>query len=627
MKPKYGVDFIDFEWLERLIDCREACPVHTNAGGYVNLIAQERYLESYIVAREPNPMASICGRVCAHPCETACRRGRIDEPISIRALKRIVCERYGVESKTPVRIEFPEGKYYPKEKKGDKKEKIAVVGAGPCGLSCAHDLAIFGYDVTLFEASPVAGGMLYLGIPEYRLSRFIIRNQVNSVLDLGVTLKTNFALGRDFSIKDLKKQDFAAIFIAIGAHKSRDLRIPGTDIDGVLRGVEFLLNVNLGFKVELGQRVLVIGGGNVAIDVARSAARKVIDEKKLSYEGMTVAMDVSLSALRMGAKEVHLICLEAKDEMPAHEYEVEEAISEGIILHPSLGPKQILEKNGKAVGLETIKVASVFDAQGRFNPTFIDGTESVIEGDTVIMAIGQMPDLSFIRDEDGIEVSTRGTIKINTETFETSAKGIFAGGDVGFGPRLIIDSTSDGRKAASSIDSYLRGKKKIKKRIFNKIFKKNYEMPSGYEKTERVKVPMIPIDRRIGIAEVELGYNEEMAIKEAERCLKCHISPIFHSEKCILCGGCVDVCPKYCLKIIRLNMVSGRPEILSAINNRYNLSAESFEDLGKLDFRDGCVIIKDENICIRCGLCAKRCPTDAITMEAFSFEEEYEYAG
>src|SRR5438552_15229113 len=330
-----------------------ACPAHTNAGRYVGLIAEGRFEEAYRIARDPNPLASICGRVCAHPCETACRRGEIDLPISIRALKRFLTEQYGPESKHPVNVN---------EGRGQKKlpYRIAIIGSGPVGLSAAHDLALMGYSVTIFEAAPVAGGMLYLGIPEYRLPRDVVEAQVREILETGdITLKLNQAAGRDFMVSDLRKQGFDAVLVAVGAHRSRDLSIPGVDLDGVHKGIDFLLNVNLGYKFTIGKKVVVIGGGNVAMDVARSAACEVLrqhasgaQDLEPSAENVNAVatremVDISLSALRLGAREVDIVCLERRNEMPAALEEIEEAEAEGIIMFPGLGPKSVIGKVGR----------------------------------------------------------------------------------------------------------------------------------------------------------------------------------------------------------------------------------------------------------------------------------------
>src|SRR6266498_812149 len=340
---------VDPDWLHTNFPCMMACPAHTNAGRYVGLIAEGRFEEAYRFARDPNPLASICGRVCAHPCETACRRGEIDKPISIRALKRFLTERYGPESRHPVDVRpaFIEKLPY----------RVAVIGAGPVGLSAAHDLALTGYKVTLFESSPVAGGMLYLGIPEYRLPRNVVEAQVREILETGeIDLKLNCAAGRDFTVSELRHQGFDAVLIAVGAHRSRDLSIPGVDLDGVHKGIDFLLNVNLGYKFTIGKKVIVIGGGNVAMDVARSAAREVVkqhaggvedlepSDENVSAVATKEMVDISLSALRMGAREVNLVCLERREEMPAALEEIVEAEEEGIVMYPGLGPKRILGK-------------------------------------------------------------------------------------------------------------------------------------------------------------------------------------------------------------------------------------------------------------------------------------------
>src|SRR5215470_18876992 len=249
---------VDLDWLESNFPCMQACPVHTEAGRYVALIAQGRYEEAYRYARLPNPFASICGRVCGHPCETDCRRGKFDAPISIRALKRFLTERHGPESRNPVEI-------YPDKPGITRTEQVAVIGSGPAGLAAAHDLALLGYPVTIFDAAPVPGGMLYLGIPEYRLPRDVVMAQIREILDLGITLKLNARLGKDFTLRGLRDQGFKAVFLALGLHRSRDLSVPGNDLDGVIKGVDFLLNVNQGYRFSIGKKVVVIGGGNVAI--------------------------------------------------------------------------------------------------------------------------------------------------------------------------------------------------------------------------------------------------------------------------------------------------------------------------------------------------------------------------
>lgn len=625
---------VDLEWLESNFPCMHACPVHTQAGRYVSLIAEGRYEEAYRYARIPNPFASICGRVCGHPCEPACRRGQFDSPISIRALKRFVTERYGPESRNPIDafLEKPRVK---------QAEKVAVIGSGPAGMSAAHDLALLGYAVTVFEAAAVPGGMMHLGIPEYRLPRDVLQAQIREILDMGPELKLNMRLGRDFSLEHLKRQGYKSVLMAFGLHRSRDLNLPGHELDGVVKGIDFLLNVNLGYRFEVGKRVVVIGGGNVAIDVARSAMR---EQQKMASEGlpneltsseidvaMKEFMDVSRAALRMGAREVLLVCLESRAEMPAAEEEIEEGLLEGMKLAPSLGPKQFVGKDGKLAGLEVIKCLSVFDENKRFSPKFAEGTESVIPCDTVILAIGQSSDTSFLKPADGIETTRQGTLKINPDTLMTTAPGIFAAGDIAFGPRLIINAVADGKKAAVEIDKYLRGSEwKPKAKHVQITVLDHHEMAAHYDEYSRLPVPALPIDRRTGVAEVETGFTEQQARAEASRCLKCWINTIFEGTEasgteCILCGGCVDVCPENCLSLVPLKEFAFTEEDKERLRKEQgqrgiDLQHVSADELTQVE---GSVMVKDETVCIRCGLCAERCPARTISMEAFEvFEEE-----
>ncbi|MEE8389544.1 MAG: FAD-dependent oxidoreductase [Anaerolineae bacterium] len=663
-RGKYRVQLPDLDYYRRTIKCQAGCPVDTNAREYVIAIGQGDYERAYLIARQCNPFASVCGRVCQALCEVECRRGDFDAAISIRALKRFVSERYGVEAgrfsaavtgslleqavgdSTTVHDLRALGRLLAhnggNEGNGRQQGRVAVIGAGPAGLAAAHDLALMGHQVTVFEASDVSGGMLRLGIPAYRLPRDLLEAEIQVILDLGVELRLNTPLGPDLTLADLRKQGYEATFIAVGAHTSRELRIEGVELDGVLKAVDFLLNVNLGYRVELGKNILVIGGGGVAIDAARSALRKMeyIDtlgpeerdvilaiarealQQMVGLDGrrveeLTTALDAARWALRLGVKDVHLVCLESREEMPAEEREIEEALEEGIQIHTRVGPNRILGRDGKVVGLETIAVESVFDGTGRFNPTFIPDTETVIEADTVIIGIGQASDLSFIRDSDGIETSRRGAIVVEKETLATTAPGIFAGGDVAFGPRFVIEAIANGLQAARSIDEYLQGRQARVRQRGTMTIIESHTMPPGYQKIPRRPVPILPLDRRVGIAEVELGYDTGMAREQASRCLRCHINTVFDGSKCILCGGCVDVCPERCLKMVGLDRLEDDEDLARLVEARYGIPLRGFPQ------EAGTAIIKDEMRCIRCGLCAKRCPMGAITMEALSFVEEY----
>ena len=633
MPQTYAVELPDVTYFTRQVLCREGCPVRTDSGGYVQAIAEGRYEDAYIIARTPNPFASICGRVCAAPCEAKCRRGALDAAISIRALKRFVCEKFGVESDS-----FDINRVYPnlrdphRERIGGGR-KVAVVGGGPAGMSCAHELALMGFAVTVFEAQSVAGGMLVLGVPEYRLPREIVQAEIEAIASLGVEIRLGQKLGREFSLADLKAQGFEASFLGIGAHKSRDLAIEGVQLDGVLRAIDFLLNINLGYRVTLGRKVVVIGGGNVAFDVARSVLREserfagmsetelrgALHQAAAALEQLTarepeapdevrLALDVAREAIRKGVPEVHMYCLENLDEIPAAREEIEEAEREGIRLHTRFGPKRILGEDGKVQGIELIKASSVFDENRRFNPQFIEGSEETVDCDTVVLAIGQAADLAWIKPEDNLKLTPRGALQTDPQTMATSRPDIFAGGDVAFGPRIIITAVAEGQRAARSIAKFLTGReadppRKVRVRVFDTD---QYRMTPDYEKMERHAPPTLPLDRRIGIAEVEQIYPEPAAITQAERCLKCHVSPVFDGDKCILCGGCADVCPENCLRLVDVARLRGDERLQAAFMARYGRAPAPGEHGA---------IIKDETRCIRCGLCAVRCPTGAVMME------------
>ncbi len=633
MSTTYPVELPDVNYFARQVLCREGCPVRTDSGGYVQAIAERRYEDAYIIARTPNPFASICGRVCAAPCEAKCRRGALDASVSIRALKRFVCEKFGVESEG-----FDLGRVYP-ELRDPRRErigggrKVAVIGAGPAGLSCAHELALMGFAPTVFEAHNLAGGMLVLGVPEYRLPRDIVQAEIEAIESLGVELRLNSRLGKDFVLADLQRQGYEAVFLGIGAHKSRELSIEGVQLDGVLRAIDFLLNVNLGYRVTLGRKVVVIGGGNVAFDVARSVVRQAekfagMSEAELRValhqaasvleeltakdaeapDEVRLALDVAREAIRKGVPEVHMFCLENLDEIPAAREEIEEAEKEGIRLHTRFGPKRILGRDGKVSGIELIKASRVFDENRRFNPQFIEGSEEIESCDTVVLAIGQAVDLAWIQPGDNLKLTPRGTVQTDPATLATSRPDVFAGGDVAFGPRIIITAVAEGKRAAKSIAKFLTGQvpaepKRARVTIYDTL---QYRMKPDYEKLVRRPPPTLPLDRRIGIAEVELDYPEVDARRQADRCLKCHVGPVFNGDECILCGGCADVCPEFCLRLVDAARLRGDDRLQSAFLARYGRVPAPGEQGA---------IIKDETRCIRCGLCAARCPTGAITME------------
>jgi NADPH-dependent glutamate synthase beta subunit-like oxidoreductase/NAD-dependent dihydropyrimidine dehydrogenase PreA subunit len=595
MPGDYAVIRTDARWLLENYACAHACPVNTRAGEYISAIAQGDTDHAHRIAREPNPFAAVCGRICTHPCESACRRGRFDAPVSIRGLKRFATER-GARPNGP--RPGPHPAFGP---------KVAVIGAGPAGLTAAHDLAALGYRVTIFEASPVVGGMMHLGIPEYRLPREVIRREVEAILDRGVELKLNSPVGPDFRLADLKSQGFEAILIAAGAIRGRDLTIEGVHLDGVLKGVEFLLNVNLGFRMELGSRIVVVGGGGVAVDVARTALREALRREDFTGDEMTLAVDAARAALRMGAETVSMLCLESREEMPAHSWEVEAALEEGIRLHPRRGIRRILGANGRVAGIEAIEVASVFDEAGRFAPRYTPGTEARMDCDTIILAIGQQPDLGFLQPEDGIALTSQGFIQVDRDTLETSAPGIFAAGDVAFGPKNLIEVVADGHRVARGIHAFLSTDRQRRRPSLAAV-EVACDLPRHARDSDALRrepIPTLPLHRRIGVAEVELGYDEAAARREAARCLQCWRNIFLVAERCVLCGACAEVCPHDCIRLASLGRIRG-------INPPANGS--------------GVALILDEAGCIRCGLCVRRCPAKALRMVELAFGLEAAHA-
>ena len=631
----------DLDHWKAQVKCQSGCPVNTDAGRYVQLIAEGRDQEAYLAARAPNPFASVCGRVCAAPCEDACRRGAIDSPIAIRSLKRYVTERYGAESMRPDTQDLlrttliEEGNRFaghlptaPFRARVDptKRRKVAVIGAGPAGLAAAHDLALLGYDVTVLEASEEPGGMMRFGIPEYRLPRTLIRQEIDKILALGVTLRTKEPLTPAYGLKDLRAQGFEAFFLSVGVSRGRELSAPGVELDGVVKAVDYLLNINRGYRLPLGRRVVVIGGGFVAFDAARTALRvgRETAEEELdtlvseSDARAKEAIDSARAAIRGGAAEVTIVSLERFEEMPVlrttqgHE-EFEETKNEGVAFLPGRGPKRFLgESRLRAIELRAVR--SVFDENGRFAPLYDDDDVLTIEADSCILAIGQQTDLTFLKPEDGVEVLRSGSVKIDATTLATTAPGVFAGGDVAFGPRNLIEAVANGKRAARSIHEHFSHEgARIERTLAIEVLPTaQYRMSAGFEILDRKAAPTLDLGRRTGIAEVETGYDPKDARTQASRCLVCHVQTIYDPEKCILCSRCVDVCPEFCLAIVPVESLA--------------LPEEAREELMERAQANGlplAAMVKDDDRCIRCGLCAIRCPTDAMTMEKFQITERY----
>jgi NADPH-dependent glutamate synthase beta subunit-like oxidoreductase len=618
-----------------LISCQVACPVHTDARGYVRAIAEGRFEEAYLIARGPNPFASICGRICGAPCETACRRGTIprvdddgnfvanDRPISIRALKRFVCELAGPEAQNPavtlrnVKSFVPPVAAHAEEMAALLKasvdgrlpkangEKIAIIGAGPAGLSAAHDLALLGFKPVVFEKEPIPAGMLSVGVPAYRLPRDIIAKEVDVIRALGVEIRCGVAVGEHVSFAELRR-DFSAVLIAVGAKASRELGLPGERGPRVYGGVDMLRAVSLGEPIDIGRDVVVVGGGNVAYDVARTVLRQI-------------AYDTARTAARLtGTHKVSLVSLEGLEEMPADTVEIREGDEEGILRLNGWGPLQIQRReDGSVSGVLFRKCTRVYDENRRFAPVYDDSSTRMEPCDTVLLAVGQSTTLDFLKDGgQDVAMMRPGWPQVDAKTLSTSADKVFVAGDLAHGTRLLIDAVASGKAAARSIYELVTGHKLQFETVTVHRVLELYRRERGYENIRRHEVPTTEPAERLKHPEicVEAGYTQELAMREASRCLDCGVAPIFDGTRCVLCGGCADVCPTQCLKLVSLG------DLLGDAAFEQEVGAALGDDA---DIADNSAILKDEDRCIRCGLCAMRCPVDAITMERVAFSTQW----
>ena len=530
--------------------CRAACPAHTDVQAYVGLIAQGKYTEAFEVITSVNPIASVCSMICHHPCEQSCRRCGVDEPLAVRHLKRFAIEK---------------SKDYRRAKRKlvqkTRGKSIGIIGSGPSGLTAARDLADLGYNVTLYEKHPVLGGMLAAAIPPYRLPREVLKEDIDDVISKGVEVKTNFEIGKDAKLDDLaKKHD--AVLVAIGLSLSRSLNIPGVEGPGVLLAIPYLEDVAFGRKPALGKKVLVIGGGNVAMDVARSARR-------------------------LGVQNVEMVCLENEQEIPAWKWEVDEAVEEAIKINYRWGPKAIKREGDKVKGLEVTKVLSVFDANKRFAPTFDNNVTTLLEADTIIITIGQMSNMAFLK-ESAVKIDERGRVEWNPATQMSSAKNVFVAGEVVTGPGSAIAAVANGRRAALAMHLYIQGET-IEGRLPVQEKEKIAQMPSEVvekiSKQPRMKIKHLAPEVRVKTMEnFEMGYTEAEALEEAGRCRGCGGGAVVDQRKCMACLTCLRVCP-YGAPVV---------EAYSTIRPEY---------------------------CQACGLCAPECPAQAISMVSYDVRE------
>lgn len=610
-----------------LISCQMACPVRTDARGYVRAIAEGRFEEAYLIARGPNPFASICGRICGAPCEAACRRGKVprldadgnfvaaDRPIAIRALKRFACEVAGPESRASEDVLRDLPTYVPSAvahadefaallrasvdggiRKGNG-ERVAIIGAGPAGLSAAHDLALLGFRPVVFEAEPVPAGMLSVGVPAYRLSREVIAREVAVIAALGVEIRCNTRVGVDISLSALRR-DFAAVLITVGAKSSRALDLAGEAGPRVYGGVDMLRAVSLGEPMDMGCEIVVIGGGNVAYDVARSVLRQIAD-------------DAARTAARLsGTTAVRLVSLEELEDMPADTVEIVEGDEEGIERLNGWGPVEIQrDGHGSPTGVAFRRCLRVYDENRRFSPLYDETERIVVACDTVLLSVGQAPALQFLEDGGSDIAQARpGWLKVDTSTLSTTAEGVFAAGDLAHGTRLVIDAVASGKAAARSIYRYLTGHTLHAESLTSHRLLELYRRERGYESIRREEIPVRHPGERLAHPNtlVEIGYDRASAMREASRCLDCGVTPVFDGNRCVLCGGCVDVCPTQCLKIVSLSALAMEAGLDAAIDGLLGQGADRDENSA---------ILKDEDRCIRCALCAMRCPVTAIAME------------
>jgi len=506
--------------------CKTGCPAHISVQGYIKLASQGKYTEALELIKHENPFPAVCGRVCPRKCEDECTRNDIDEPVAVDEIKKFIAEQ---ELNADTR-------YVPKLRH-EYGKKIAIIGAGPSGMSCAYYLAIDGYKVTVFEKQKALGGMLTLGIPSYRLEKEVINAEIDILRELGVEFKTGVEVGKDVSLKDLRGEGYEAFYVAIGAQAGRKLDMMGEDAEGILTGVDFLREVNLGNDIKLEGTVVVIGGGNVAIDVARTAAR-------------------------VGASKVEMFCLESLVEMPALEEEIEEAVSEDIGINNSWGVKGIIQENGHVYGIEFKKCLSVFDKDGRFNPTFDENETKIVKTNHVLISVGQGIDLGNLLENSKIELNRNGTIKADSFTLQTGEPDVFAGGDAMTGPKFAIDAIAMGKEAAISIHRYVHPGQSLiigrDRREYHALDKDNLTL-EGYDRMPRQRTTHVDGKKsKETFKDLRITFTEEQMKKEAERCLGCGATTR-DEYMCIGCGACTTRCKFEAITLVRKYDEAGYP--------------------------------------------------------------------
>jgi len=572
----YQSEEVGADWYKTNIPCQVGCPARTDVANYIGLISHGSFDEAYLLNRRSNVVPGVLGRTCARPCEPVCRRNKIDgKPVTICWLKR-------------ASHDHRQYRLLPERPAVTKSQKIAIVGAGSAGIAAARDLAELGYPVTVYEMYPIPGGTMISGIPIWRLPREVTHEEVDEYLEaLGVEVKLNMRLGTDIQLTDLLDQ-YDAVYLAAGTMLSNPLtdpwnkEVPGAHLFGVHPGLPFLEKVNFAEPVFVGKRVAVLGGGFTAMDCCRSSER-------------------------FGAEKVYVLYRRSKEEMPSDEYEVDEATLEHVEFIYLCSPVEILSEDGVHVsGIKMIRNRlGDPDASGRRKAIPVPGSEFVLDVDTVISAFGQYADTSWIpAKEMGLEVNRWGIPLVDRDTWMTSKPGLFAGGDFTEGSRNLISAIADGRDAAAAVNRYLGGEDvPAEEALEIELPDFRRGMVDDYESIPHQTIPALPLQRRFSItAEAETGYSPEEAITQARRCLQCQLNIMIDPSICILCSGCVDICPYDCISMQGLSRV---------------VKGDPLHEAAAADWTGGADMIIDEEKCIRCGLCIVRCPTDAISMVQF----------
>ena len=581
------------DYFHKVVDCQWACPAHTPVPEYIRLIAAGRYTDAYLVNWRSNVFPGILGRTCDRPCEPACRRGRVEaEPVAICRLKRVAAD-----NKDDVSALLPTA---PLDRNG---KRIALIGAGPASLTVARDLAPLGYELVLFDAERRGGGMIRSQIPRFRLPEEVIDEEVGYIVGIG-NIETRYG-ERVESLRTLLDEDFDAIFVGTGAPRGRDLEIPGRrEAAGNIHiGIDWLSNVSFGHIDKVGRRVVVLGGGNTAMDCCRTARR-------------------------LGGEDVKVVVRSGFEEMKASPWEKEDAMHEGIPILNYLVPKEFTHEGGRLTGVNFEKVAAKLDAYGRRQLLPTGEPDVPIECDDVLLAIGQENAFPWIERDIGLEFDRWGLPRVDPGTFQSTLPRVFFGGDAAFGPKNIIWAVAHGHEAAISIDRFCRGESLSERPppmtnlVSQKMGIHEWSYDNDISLDLRYKVPLR--DPAIALkdikAEVELGFNRELAYAETQRCLNCDVETVFTRDLCIECDACVDICPTDCITFT----VNGPEEEL-----RMRLSAPAVnltQDLYVSDtLKTGRVMVKDEDVCLHCGLCAERCPTGAWDMQKFLLEPAHAY--